>query len=117
MSVLVRKNIQCPNKSQKTFGEYASYMKDVIQGELVYFDRINMVFDQYFDRSIKPVTRIRRVAEQHGKIYHIQGNTPLPTNLDTFLKNSENKKEFNQFLAKHLKETINFNERKLFIAT
>ena len=75
--------------------------------------------EDYFliDESIKTVTRIGRGAQLKVKRYHVQENTPLPTSWEEFLKNTENKKEFNQFLAQKLKEAITLDEGKLFIAT
>ena len=79
VSVMVRKTKHRPQKSQKTFGEYGLYLKNLIEDEFSQFDRIDiMVFDQYFTLSIKTVTRAGRVGEEHGKRYHVQENTPLP---------------------------------------
>ena len=72
------------------------FLRAKIEDEFSKFDRVDIVFDQYFDFSIKSITRGNRGAEQSGTRYCVLDNTPLPTNWDDFLKNSENKKERNQ---------------------
>ena len=42
---------------------------------------------------------------------------PLPPSWDNFLKNIENKKELNEFLAKELVTRTDIGENKLFVAT
>ena len=86
-----------------------------MEDEFFIFDRVDIVFDQYFDLSIKSMTRGNRGAEQAG--YCVLDNTPLPTNWDEFLKNIENKKELNQFLAMRLVESVKIRPEKVFIAT
>ena len=93
------------------------FMKEKMEDEFFIFDRVDIVFDQYFDLSIKFMTRGNGGAEQAGTRYCVLDNTPLPTNWDEFLKNIENKKELNHFLAMRLVESVKIRPEKVFIAT
>ena len=72
-----------------------------IEDEISKFDRVDMVFDRYFEFSTKSVTRTKRSGDQ-GTRYRVVGNTPLPGNWTTFLKSVENKRELNEFLQNAL---------------
>ena len=98
-SVLIRK--QRPKNSHGSFEGYAMFLKDLIEDEISKFDRVDMVFDRYFEFSTKSVTRTKRSGDQ-GTRYRVVGNTPLPGNWTTFLKSVENKRELNEFLQNAL---------------
>ena len=102
-SVLIRK--KRPKNSHRSFEGYAMFLKDLIVDEISKFDRVDMVFDRYFEFSSKSVTRTKRNGDQ-GTRYRVMANTPLPGNWTTFLKTSENKRELNQFVAKRIVETV-----------
>ena len=94
--VLIRE--KRPKNSHGSFEGYAMFLKDLIEDEIIYkFDRVDMVFDRYFEFSTKSVTRTKRSGDQ-GTRYHVLGNTSLPGNWTTFLKRVENKRELNEFL-------------------
>ena len=102
-SVLIRK--KRPKNSHRSFEGYDMFLKDLIVDEISKFDRVDMVFDRYFEFSTKSVTRTKRNGDQ-GTRYHVMANTPLPGNWTTFLKTSENKRELKKFLAKRIVETV-----------
>ena len=52
-SVLIRK--QRPKNSHGSFEGYAMFLKDLIEDEISKFDRVDMVFDRYFEFSTKSV--------------------------------------------------------------
>ena len=57
-----------------------------------------MVFDRYFDTSLKEDTRKGRGIDPR---FVFTEDTPLPKNMtEDFLMNSRNKNDFNEFLAK-----------------
>ena len=57
-----------------------------------------MIFDRYFDNSLKEGTRRGRGM---GSRLVFGNDTPLPRNMqDDFLKNIQNKNDLNEFLAK-----------------
>ena len=61
------------------------------------FDRIDLVFDRYFDNSLKEDTRKNRGS---GSRFAFTNDTALPNNMtENFLKNSQNKEDLNQYLA------------------
>ena len=62
-----------------------------------------MVFDRYFDKSLKNRTRLSR---GEGSQYSFEGdNTEIPFRMaDNFLKNSCNKNKLNEYLARKLIE-------------
>ena len=75
------------------------------------YQRIDIVFDQYFERSLKNSTRETRGV---GSRYIFDDNTPIPNNMQSdFLKNNENKTDLNLYLARKL---ISFHsDEKLLI--
>ena len=60
------------------------------------YDRIEAVFDQYFDRSLKEATRISRGTATRPKITELRG---IPKNFESFLHVSQNKNDFNEYPA------------------
>ncbi len=61
-SVMIRKNR--PKKSNKTFAGYAEFLLRELKDDFDIFNRVDMVFDQYFDYSIKSITRTTRGSEE-----------------------------------------------------
>ena len=60
------------------------------------YDRIDAVFDRYFDRSLKEAARISRGTGTRLKITGLCG---IPKNFVSFLHVSQNKNDFNEYLA------------------
>ena len=58
--------------------------------------RIDIIWDEYVDNSLKQSARNKR---GNGPRRRVLANTPLPTNWQAFLRNSDNKKELFGFLA------------------
>ena len=65
--------------------------------------RIDLVFDAYWDNSLKSSTRLRRGTGDRVKVTL---QTPIPKNWNAFLKVSENKEELFHLLAKRLILTV-----------
>ena len=76
-SVLIRK--KRPKNGHRSFEGYAMFLKDLISK----FDRVDMVFDRYFEFSTKYVTRTKRNGDQ-GTRCCVMANTPLPGNWTTY---------------------------------
>ena len=77
----------------------------MIEDEISQFDRVDMVFDRYFEFSTKSVTKTKRSGDQ-GTRYRVVGNTPLHGNWTTFLKSVDNKRELYEFLTRRIVETV-----------
>ena len=67
------------------------------------YRRIDLVFDPYFDQSLKEATRD---GKGDGSKYSFEGDfTEIPLRMaDKSLRNSENKNQLNEYLAKKLLE-------------
>ncbi len=85
------------------FGEFSLAMYFDVMKHSIGYKRIDLVFDRYFEGSLKEATRIER---GQGPRYSFEGDlTELPFKMaENFLSNSENKDEMNQYLAKKLLE-------------
>ena len=82
----------------------------VLWGTTNWYDRIDIVFDRYFDSSLKEDTRSSRDS---GTLLKFDENTDIPQDMaDNFLKNSENKNNLGEFLAKKM---IDNNSNNLLI--
>lgn len=77
-------------------------------------DRTDLVFDRYFPESLKEGTRNERGS---GSMFAFEGDdTVIPSNMEqTFMKESNNKNQLNEYLAKKLIEV--HQGPKLLIAT
>ena len=60
------------------------------------YDRIDAVFDRYFDQSLKVATRISRGTGPRFKITEL---SEIPKNFERFLHISQNKNDRNEYLA------------------
>ena len=112
MSPLIR--AKCSNSKDMTcFSDLAVVLYyEVIRLGLEH-DRIDLIFDRYFDGSLKTETRESRGA---GTTLLFDSNTEIPTDMtDNFLRNSENKNNLNEFLAKQIIDM--HQEPKVIIAT
>ena len=77
------------------------------------YNRVDIIFDRYFHDSLKEDIRGSRGS---GSIFAFDGNTDLPTDMvNNFLKNSQNKNNLNEFLAKEIMEM--HHGPKLLVAT
>ena len=87
-------------KLARTFGEYAD--NDIIpffKSQVVDVTRLDVVWDQYVERSLKDQVRVGRGV---GCRKPVLNNTTMPKNWASFLRNNTNKKELFCFLAEKL---------------
>ena len=94
-----------PTKHEKIFGEYAEriFCRYILQNYRFCL-RLDIIWDQYFENSIKNLIRDIRAAgyTHHKATKHVETTTPLPKKWGQFLKNSHNKTELFSFLNKEL---------------
>ena len=76
------------------------------------FSRIDLIFDRYFERSVKEDMRISRGK---GSRFFFNEDSLIPKTMDDFLMNSNNKNNLNEFLAKKFIEL--HNSEKILIVT
>ena len=95
-------------KCVQTIGAYIEQMR-----QLAVYSRIDLMFDRYFDLSIKDVTRVGRGT---GGRYHIMPNTPIPRKWKQFLRNSENKTEMFKLIAEYV-STLQIPDGKQVVCT
>ena len=109
MSPIIRANCLSLPENISCFNDVAVILYYEVLKQGSGYDRIDAVFDRYFDRSLKEATRIRRGTETRLKITELCG---IPKNFESFLHVSQNKNDFNEYLAEkfismhHDKETI-----------
>lgn len=81
-----------------TFNDYADKVfLPYIEKQLERADRVDIVWDQYLENSLKSETRKRRGKEIRRRV---QGNNNLPDNWQQFLRLDANKQELFTFLAR-----------------
>eukprot|EP00058_Branchiostoma_floridae_P011619 XP_002597107.1 hypothetical protein BRAFLDRAFT_76362 [Branchiostoma floridae] len=86
----------------KTFGEYATKIfVPYIQREQEQTRRVDIVWDQYIDNSLKAQTRDKRAVGQSQR-RRVEETSPIPNNWQQFLRSNDNKKE----LFDHLNATL-----------
>ena len=106
-------------KGKTTFGELAQnfiqFLKN--QANLMKISRIDLIFDSYFERSIKSSEHERRRKSDSIKYNAITENTILPKQEDKFWGCSQNKILLQNFLKKSLLSEDSFSEYKLVNST
>ena len=80
----------------KTFSQYAEKIKTYIASQLSQTNRLDIVWGEYQENSLKATTRYGRGT---GVRLRVAENNPLPKNWSGFLRADENKKEHFKFLA------------------
>ena len=75
------------------------------------FSRIDVVFDRYFDKSIKEDMRISRGT---GSRFIFTEDSLIPKKMGDFLMTSQNKNDLNEFLAKRFVE-VHHGEKTLVV--
>ena len=134
MSCLVKKDVELPisvkctailvdgsfiaqshrPKCVDTIGAYIEKVYlEMVMRQLTVFQCVDLMFDRYFDLSIKDVTRVGRGT---GGRYHIMPNTPIPRKWKDFLRNSENKTEMFKLIAEYV-SNLRIPEGKQVICT
>ena len=89
-----------PPISSKDFSEYCKEVEHKVTSlGKEQIERIDLVFDIYKQDSLKSQTRENRGK---GARTVVKGNTPIPKDFHSFLRNDENKNELFQMIANHL---------------
>ena len=84
--------------SCKTFGDYASNVfVPYLEQQQQHANRMDIIWDQYSDNSLKSQTREQRARGGHER-RRVTASSPLPKNWQQFLRNGENKTELFSFL-------------------
>lgn len=91
-------------RAAKTFEDYAlKVFLPYIQSQLQHASRVDIVWDQYFENSLKSQTRSKRGK---GIRRRVDASTNLPGNWQQFLRIDANKVELFAFLAKHITHLV-----------
>ena len=91
------------NGSLTNFCEFAVLVYDEVMKYASNYDRIDLVFDRYFEKSVKEGTRSGR---GEGSQYLFEGDsTRIPPKIaESFLKNNQSKNKLNEYLSLRLLE-------------
>ncbi|KXJ20012.1 hypothetical protein AC249_AIPGENE15286 [Exaiptasia diaphana] len=91
-----------------TFGDLAVRYSDVITKYLTSNSctRLDLVFDQYLEKSIKAEERIRRGPVSYLEVTIHSPSTPVPKQWSKYMSNPLNKKNLAEFLCNSLKESM-----------
>ena len=84
-----------------SFGEFANKLLSILINVLKHASRVDVVFDQYNEISIKNDERKARRVSESREVRVQKGTTPLPKQWDKFFKKTTNKKNVSDFLVKH----------------
>ena len=88
----------------KTFDDYAvKVFLPYIQGQLQHVSRVDIVWDQYLQNSLKSHTRSKRGK---GIRRRVNTSTNVPTNWQQFLRDEGNKIELFAFLVEHIRHIL-----------
>ena len=83
--------------TEKTFSGYAEQsFLPYVKTQLRHVKRVDIVWDEYVENSLKATTRSDRGAAVRGRV---AANNQLPRNWKEFLRVDENKRELFKFLA------------------
>ncbi|EDO43913.1 predicted protein [Nematostella vectensis] len=93
----VLENMIKPSPEDKTFSDYtARRFVPYIEAQLQQTKRIDLVWDEYVESSLKVTTR---EARGHGVRQRVASGNKLPRNWRCFLRDSQNKQDLFQLLA------------------
>ena len=91
-------------KCVNNIGDYVEQtFISLIKKLLSRFQRVDILFDRYFECSIKDVTRVSR---GNGGRFHVMSTTPVPRKWKDFMRNSENKAEMFKLIAECVKNVV-----------
>ena len=103
-------NIRKP-KLAKTFGEYAdNNIIPFFKSQLANVKRLDVVWDQYFENSLKEQVRS---ARGEGSRRRVLDNTTIPKSWSNFLHNNANKRELFCFLSEKISK-ISFPNKEIY---
>ena len=92
-----------PPRASKSFGDYIRQdLIPIVESYGNKFQRTHMVFDVYREDSLKSEERDKR---GNGTRKRVTGNSKVPTNWRSFLRNDCNKTELFHFIADKISET------------
>ena len=97
MSPIIRAKCLSLSSSLSTMSDLAVLLYYHVQSICFGATRIDLVFDRYFEKSLKEDMRLSRGI---GSRVIFNANSPIPLKMDDFLMHSQNKNDFNEFLAK-----------------
>lgn len=80
------------------FGAFCNAAINFIQNSARHADRIDFVFDEYREESIKDSERARRRGSSSIDLSMINGNTPIPVEMKTFWASNSNKRHLQALL-------------------
>ena len=99
-----------PTGKEKTFSEYASNkFIPYVTAQLQHVKRIDIVWDEYVENSLKATTRSKRGS---GVRQLVAANNKLPRNWKEFLREDRNKQELFRFLAQ-CATSVNSGQRQI----
>ena len=99
----------------KTFNDYAAKVfLSYIKKQLQHTDRVDIVWDKYFEDSLKSETRKCR---GQGIRLKVEASTNLPGNWQQFLRLDANKQELFTFLARHAVRMQHLPDGKQIVTT
>ncbi|CAH3107879.1 unnamed protein product, partial [Porites lobata] len=103
-------NMLKPTGKEKTFSEYASNkFIPYVTAQLQHVKRIDIVWDEYVENSLKATTRSKRGS---GVRQLVAANNKLPRNWKEFLREDRNKQELFRFLAQ-CATSVNSGQRQI----
>ncbi len=92
------------SRSLETFGGLCNDFCRKVSGICGKPERINLVFDSYYEGSTKDSERLRRQDEVPIEINVISSETPLPVDMSTFWGSNSNKTKLQHELRHYIKE-------------
>ena len=111
MSPIIRAKYLSLSSSLSTKSDLAVLLYYHVQSICFGATRIDSVFDHYFEKSLKEDMRLSRGI---GSRVIFNANSPIPLKMDDFLMYSQNKNDFNEFLAK---ESIHLHHGEKLLVT
>ena len=90
-------------KTASTFGDFADVFIETVLQSGTPFKRIDVLFDRYYDTSIKSGTRKRRMKHTVAVRRPVDNrDVPLPAKWDNFMAHKDNKSDLARFLSQQL---------------
>ncbi|KAL2081649.1 hypothetical protein ACEWY4_023502 [Coilia grayii] len=112
---LVRAIGKLPNAS--TFGDYADIFVQKVTGYLHgNITRVDLVFDQYKQNSIKGGTRAKRSTTRRKIRTIVRRDVKIPSDWNSFIKMDENKANLTQFLSNELERHVHHYGQEIVIS-
>ena len=114
LSVIVDVMLYCRKvsfKNLKTFSNFAEAFCTYINSSISAYDvdRIDFIFDDYFENSPKASTRLHRSKDGSIPLANIKSDTPLPNQEEKFWPSQKNKQMLQVFLRNYI--LINCNSK------